>query len=544
MPVRPLVKWLAAPFLLILAGVAAFLVGAGAGAPPSPGAAQEPVTEAWVARYDGPSSQDDYALALAVDGAGNVYVTGESRGSGITTDYATIKYGPDGSQQWAARYDGPAGREDGASGLAVDGSGNVYVTGASKGPGSFWDYATIKYGPDGSQQWLARYDGPVSALDIAAVLAVDGSGNVYVTGQSEGPGTIPDYATIKYGPDGTQQWVARYDGPASGLEAAFAVAVDGSGNVYVTGQSEGPGTGPDYATIKYGPDGRQQWAARYSSPGSGEDSYDRAEALAVDGSGNVYVTGYGRTIKYGPDGTEEWAAPRGGQAIAVDASGNAYVAAGAGTVKYGPDGSEQWQASYPGSASRLALDGSGNVYVTGWSEGSGTGYDYATVKYGPDGTQQWVARYDGPGGDDDDDYPQALAVDGSGNVYVTGFSEGSGTERDYATIKYSQAPPPTPSPPPPPPPPGDTEDIPLEDGTCNPVASTYPDATPIATIAGAVAPPNLLEGLWEFDGVTWLGYSPHFPAASNLTQMNQLDVVFICVGGSGPGAAMFTRPVI
>jgi hypothetical protein len=62
--------------------------------------------------------------------------------------------------------------------------------------------------------------------------------------------------------------------------------------------------------------------------------------------------------------------------------------------------------------------------------------------------------------------------------------------------------------------------------------------------AGAVAPPGVLESLWEFDGVTWLGYSPQFLAASNLTQMDRLDVVFICIGSSGPGAGTFSRPVI
>jgi YVTN family beta-propeller protein len=94
------------------------------------------------------------------------------------------------------------------------------------------------------------------------------------------------------------------------------------------------------------------------------------------------------------------------------------------------------------------------------------------------------------------------------------------------------------------PPPGGMEQVPLQGGTCVPVASTYPDATPIATIAGAVTPPGVLEGLWEFDGVTWLGYSPQFPAASNLTQLDMLDVVFICVSGSGPNAGAFSRPVI
>ena len=104
--------------------------------------------------------------------------------------------------------------------------------------------------------------------------------------------------------------------------------------------------------------------------------------------------------------------------------------------------------------------------------------------------------------------------------------------------------PPAPPPPQPAPAPGATEQLALQGGACTPAATTYPDATPIATIAGAVAPPGVLESLWEFDGVTWLGYSPQFPAASNLTQMDRLDVVFICIGGSGPGAGTFSRPVI
>ena len=108
----------------------------------------------------------------------------------------------------------------------------------------------------------------------------------------------------------------------------------------------------------------------------------------------------------------------------------------------------------------------------------------------------------------------------------------------------SVSPPPPPPQPAPAPAPGATEQLALQGGACTPAAVTHPDATPIATIAGAVAPPGILESLWEFDGVTWLGYSPQFPAASNLTQMDRLDVVFICIGGSGPGAGTFTRPVI
>jgi hypothetical protein len=109
-----------------------------------------------------------------------------------------------------------------------------------------------------NEVWVARYNPSVSSEDIAHSIAVDGSGNVYVTGGSYGTGTQYDYATIKYNAAGVQQWAARYDGPGNGLDEANFIVVDGSGNVYVTGRSEGVGTQSDYATIKYNSAGVQQ----------------------------------------------------------------------------------------------------------------------------------------------------------------------------------------------------------------------------------------------------------------------------------------------
>ncbi|OGC75737.1 MAG: hypothetical protein A2145_05315 [candidate division Zixibacteria bacterium RBG_16_40_9] len=177
-----------------------------------------------------------------------MYVTGNS-----LFDYATIKYAPNGDSLWVRRYHGLANRYDHAKALAVDDSGNVYVTGVIDivcydYPYLCYggDYATIKYAPDGDTLWVRRYNGPGNGPDSALALSVDGSGNLYVTGSSIGSGTSADYTTIKYAPNGDTLWVRRYNGPGNGWDGANTLAVDRRGNVYVTGYSEG-----DYLTIKY-----------------------------------------------------------------------------------------------------------------------------------------------------------------------------------------------------------------------------------------------------------------------------------------------------
>ena len=379
---------------------------------PMPSFAQQ-----WVARYNGPANSTDWANAIAIDGSGNVYVTGMSMGSGTARDYATVKYNSEGVEQWARRYNGPGNGDDYAYAIAVDDSGNVYVTGVSKGSGTNDDYATVKYNSEGVEQWVARYNGQGDGYDGASAIAVDDSGNVYVTGY-DGSDTSYDYATVKYNSEGVEQWVARYDGPANSWDYAYAIAVDGN-YVYVTGCSGG-----DYATVKYNSEGVEQWVARYDGPANG---YDEASAIAADGSGNVYVTGYSDSVGTNHD----------------------YA-----TVKYNSEGVEQWVARYdrPGNysdvAEAIAVDGSDNIYVTGWTQtyvagwskssvaNYGYAYDYATVKYNSEGVEQWVAIYNGPG--NDYDLAEAIAVDGD-YVYVTGYSEGLGTGYDYATIKYSCA---------------------------------------------------------------------------------------------------------
>src|SRR3990170_2686494 len=242
------------------------------------------VDTAWVRLYNGLANNYDAASAIAVDGSGNVYVTGTSHASETALDYTTIKYGSNGDTAWVRRYDGPLSSYDQASAIIVDDSGNVYVTGGSWGTVTTTDYATIKYYPNGDTAWVRRYNGTGNSADEARALAVDDSGNVYVTGYSYGSGTFNDYATIKYYPNGNTAWVRRYNGSGNLNDEAYAIDVDSSGNVYVTGRSFGSGTSYDYATLKYYASGDTAWVRRYNGPGN---SGDEARAIAVDGSGNV-----------------------------------------------------------------------------------------------------------------------------------------------------------------------------------------------------------------------------------------------------------------
>jgi uncharacterized delta-60 repeat protein len=423
--------------------------------------------ELWTARYNGSGNSDDVPKSIAVDTLGNVYVTGASFGRTNNYGYATVKYSPDGQQVWAARYDGGANNDDLASALAVDAAGNVYVTGASyNGPGTSYDYVTVKYSTVGAQLWATRYNGSGASDELPTSLALDGSGNVYVTGNTYS-GNQGDYLTLKYSPAGQAQWVARYNGPASGYDLARDLAVDATGNVAVTGTSDN-GSSYDYATVRYSTTGQQLWAMRYNGGGN---SYDEATGVAVDAAGNVVVTGYAEvgggnwdyvTLKYAAtSGQPQWEARYNGsdssyeeaKDVAVDATGNvtvtgrSYNSAGQldyATVKYAAaSGQQQWASRYNSptagdeQAVSLAVDKTGNVVVTGISNTSSNDSDYATLKYDTTGQPLWEARYTDSQAGSNDDQPKDIAVDAAGNVYVTGSSAGSGSRYDYATIKYS-----------------------------------------------------------------------------------------------------------
>ncbi|MBI3607353.1 MAG: fibronectin type III domain-containing protein [Nitrospirae bacterium] len=346
----------------------------------------------WVARYD--SGATDWPRAEFVDQAGNVYVSGTTCptsdcNTDPNPDYLTVKYNANGTLLWAARYNN--GGLDYAGIVKVDGAGNVYVTGQSSN-GVNADYATIKYDANGNQLWVARYDG--GGDDFAAVLAVDSTGNAYVTGSTCSGANCAnrDYATIKYSPAGSQLWMARYDyGPA---DFPTTLAIDAAANIYITGMSQGT-NGYDYATVKYNSAGTQLWAARYDG-----GSADYALPLAVDDAGNVYVSGTSytgintdlTTVKYSPSGAQLWVMRYDGGSyddiayLAVDPVGNAYVMGYSETtfsyliIKYDSNGNQLWTSPVAGVAATLWVDSAQSVYVAGTIANT----DFLTVKFTQD----------------------------------------------------------------------------------------------------------------------------------------------------------------
>ena len=420
------------------------------------------VSESWVARYNGPDNKNDQARLITTDASGNVIVSGTSGskkgGFGYIT---TVKYSPGGIQQFVARYSGPSnsGGDEYPYGLTVDNAGNVYVTGRSLGNGTGLDFVTIKYNSSLVEQWVARYNSPANLNDEPGGVQVDAAGNVFVTGYSDliGNGNGEAIVTIKYNSSGVQQWTAQYDvltnnGSNGSQEEGVSLALDQNGNVFVTGESGG------LVTIKYNSSGQLMW----SRNGNGSNG----RKILIDSSGNVVVTSWGNddrfvTIKYNSDGDLLWEAfydgnPNGFDSawdMALDASDNIYVTGISSnalnndyaTVKYNSSGVQQWASRFNDAdnerdhARAIAVDGNGNAYVTGMTgakSGRNTTVYYGTVKYNStNGDQEWVALYKGPdnGGSDGFD----VAVDASGNVYVTGQSAIK-TNLDYATIKYSQ----------------------------------------------------------------------------------------------------------
>jgi len=383
----------------------------------------------WSQTYNGTGNHEDRPVAMTLDAAGNIYVVGRSRitiGTAFTGQTVTLKYNSDGALLWSAIKLRPDVLPCEPNDVAVDKSGNVYVTGSTiEGEAFAYDFMTIKYNSSGVEQWTRNYNGTANSLDYRTHIAIDASGNIYVTGESHGIlkkglkipiKTFGDYYTIKYNPNGGVMWQRRYDSPFHSGDQPSAIALDNSGNVYITGTSYNANQ-TDYLTMKLsGGDGKILYTARYNGTGNANDA---ANGIVVNAAGEAYVTGlsdpYGAnnafnyaTVKYNSTGAEVWTASYNGpadgtdiaNAIRMDGFGFIYVTGESqgdsydfATVQYGSSGIELWRVRYDGAfLSDKAIDMAvytnpgpafeqAHVYVAGESEGVGSGLDIALVKY-------------------------------------------------------------------------------------------------------------------------------------------------------------------
>jgi hypothetical protein len=361
------------------------------------------------------------------------------------------------AQSWVGIYDIPE-QVGGATRVATDDAGNVYVTGI--GPDGFnSDIITIKYTSAGtvSPGWPVRYQGPLAGPDAPTGIAVDSQDNVYVAGrtwQARGGGLIEgdryDGVLIKYDADGVVQWVRIYAGAGEGDDQFKDLVIDAADNVYVCGYTftaEGsPGNNSsDLLTIKYQPNG--DFATGWPQVRDNLGTAQYAEHLALDGLGDVCVTGtfstseFTQTVKYSTSGGLRWDrfftgpgptasfSTNSPEAIAADAAGNVYVtgvfADDIMTLKYDAAGalSPGWPTYFAGTVGQrdlgfdVTLDGTGSVYVAGQIGSGDTVPKLILLKYAPGGALQWSNAYqEQPPTSQDRSY---LGIGADNAVYVT-----------------------------------------------------------------------------------------------------------------------------
>jgi hypothetical protein len=421
----------------------------------------------------------DYGFGIAVDSSGSAYVTGYTDSTNFPTanplqpalggdaDAFVAKLNSTGSALVYSTYLGGSG-EDYGSGIAVDSSGNAYFTGLTYSTnfptmnplqpayGGNGDAFVAKLNPTGSALVYSTYLGG-SGGDYGSGIAVDGSGNAYVTGGTTStnfPTMNPlqpvcggdyDAFVAKLNSTGSALVYSTYLG-GSGEDYGSGIAVDSSGNAYVTGgtgsvnfpmmnplqpaEADG-GLYGDAFVAKLNPTG----SALVYSTYLGGNGFDSGIGIALDSSGNAYVTGQTGSTNF-PTRNPLQSAYGGGDY-------DAFVA------KLNPTGSALVYSTYLGGSggeygSGIAVDGSGNAYVTGQTSSTnfptmnplqsaygGGDYDAFVAKLNPTGSALVYSTYLGGSGED---WGQGIAVDSSGNAYVTGLT----TSTDFPTMNPLQ----------------------------------------------------------------------------------------------------------
>ena len=248
-------------------------------------------------------------------------------------------------------------------------------------------------------------------------------------------------------------WGGRY------LEECLGVVVDSSDNIYLAGVTESFGAGGmDMALVKFDNSGEMLWSRTYG----GSDDHELAHDVAIDSSGNIYLSGLKSPIninerhitlvKLNNIGDELWNytyyyTTHGRFGVAVDSSDNVYLAGITGVrnmilIKFNNSGVQLWNRTWGGSGEDacqgVAVDSSDSVYLVGYTTSIGAGgYDVVLVKYNSSGNLEWNSTWGGS----DSDIGEGVAVDSLGNIYVTGYTESfnEGNQYDICLIKYNSS---------------------------------------------------------------------------------------------------------
>jgi hypothetical protein len=348
---------------------------------------------------------DDSAYAAATDGGGNVVIAGLTGGSLFWSGDALVaKYDAGGRLLWRRRF----GTEeyDRANGVATDARGNVIVAGYS-GVGPFSENRNL------NDAWVAKYDGGGDLMwkrqlatevhDIATDVATDAGHNVFVCGETAGSlggrnRGLNDAWIVKYDGSGHRLW--RRQLGTSESEGATGVATDAAGNVVIVGVTGILPFAEGWIT-KYDGDGHLLW--KRDTSGTGFEGY--VSGVATDGNGNIAVAVGARAAKYDADGNllwERYAGDEGGgnaSAVATDGVGSVLVAGAsfysggtsvAWVTKLDATGDQVWTrrllANEYNVAYGVATDGIGDVFISGWTDGSLGGSDHG-------GYDAFVAKY-------------------------------------------------------------------------------------------------------------------------------------------------------
>jgi enterochelin esterase-like enzyme len=369
------------------------------------------------------TAQEERAGGVAVDAAGNVYQALAAGGSVAGQPYAgdkdlvLVKDSPTGTRLWTREL-GTA-RLERAYGIALDPAGDVVVTGYTNGDldgghaaNTTDDAFVVKFDPAGNRTWLRQFGVP-GVADRGYALATDATGNIYVTGYTRGNLAATnlgdkDVYVAKLDPSGNQLWVQQFG--SAGEDKGWGVAATGDG-IRLGGMTSGAiGTSAgalDGWVARYDAAGNRAWVQQFGTAGNEE-----VWGLTADAAGNTYVAAYSAGSFAGP--------------LAGDKD---IVAA-----RFDPAGALAWSdqlgTDLNDKGAAVSLDGAGNLYLAGFSDGAvGTNvgkFDAVLVKYGADSARQWVRQFGTTEDDGADAFAEAnlyLAARG-GSVHVSGLTLG------------------------------------------------------------------------------------------------------------------------